>query len=257
MATKFKGQHQWISEVLNAFEAVEGLQPKPLRDLASDWPVWAINLMVMLTAVSHPGLKVKAAKKWKAKDLGKFLGRQYALAELERGEVPLSPAVQAEAMAGLVRMAEQAQKKNPSLNMKRLVKELQPEMKVWRAAHKRCMQDALASACARPYQEAAAFFEAFGKAIVIKPDDLRTERTVGLGDRICWTILLMWPQIERLESVAQLHRILEQAVKPHGVVIKYKRIEKLCQRIKLKFKAPGRPAGSKNSDKSPRALGVI
>jgi len=57
--------------------------------------------------------------------------------------------------------------------------------------------------------------------------------------------LMMWRTIERLESVAQLHRIFEQALKPRGIVIKYKRIEKLCQRIKLKFKGPGRPPGSK------------
>jgi hypothetical protein len=93
--------------------------------------------------------------------------------------------------------------------------------------------------------EASAFFEAFGKAIVIKPDDLLTERTMGVGDKICWVMLMMWRTIERLESVAQLHRIFEQALKPRGIVIKYKRIEKLCQRIKLKFKGPGRPPGSK------------
>ena len=107
------------------------------------------------------------------------------------------------------------------------------------------MQEALSSACQRPYIEAAAFFEAFGKAIVIKPDEFLTERTMGVGDKICWAMFVTWQEIERLHSVAELHRILERALKPRGIVVKYKRVEKLCQRIKLKFKDPGRPPGSK------------
>jgi hypothetical protein len=39
--------------------------------------------------------------------------------------------------------------------------------------------------------------------------------------------------------------MFEMALKRHGIVVKYKRIEKLCQRIKLKFKGRGRPPGSK------------
>jgi hypothetical protein len=80
---------------------------------------------------------------------------------------------------------------------------------------------------------------------------------MGVGDKICWTMITMWPEIERLESVAQLHRVFEQALKPKGITVKYKRIEKLCQRIKLKFKDRGRPQGSKNSDKSEVAQGVF
>jgi hypothetical protein len=58
-------------------------------------------------------------------------------------------------------------------------------------------------------------------------------------------MFVRWQEIERLESVAQLHRVFEQALKAHGIVVKYKRIEKLCQRIKLRFKGRGRPPGSK------------
>ena len=86
--------------------------------------------------------------------------------------------------------------------------------------------------------------------MVIKPDDLLAERTMGVGDKICWTMFVMWQDMERLESVAQLHRIFEKALKPLGIVVKYKRIEKLCQRIKLKFKGPGRPPGSKTPTNS-------
>lgn len=118
------------------------------------------------------------------------------------------------------------------------------------------MQETLASVCERPYHECSAFFEAFGKGIMMKPDDLLTERTMGVGDKICWAMIVQWQEISRLKSVGELHRIFEKALKPRGVIIKYKRMEKLCQRIGLKFKDPGRPQGVKNSDKSLRSLGV-
>jgi hypothetical protein len=107
------------------------------------------------------------------------------------------------------------------------------------------MQETLSSACTRPYLESSAFFEAFGKAIVMKPDEFETERTLGVGDKICWTMIVMWREIEGLPSVAELHRVFEKALKPKGIVVRYKRIEKLCGRIKLKFKDRGRPPGSK------------
>ena len=58
-------------------------------------------------------------------------------------------------------------------------------------------------------------------------------------------MIAMWQEIEQLHSIGELHRLFEKALKPKGIVVKYKRIEKLCQRIKLKFKGPGRPPGSK------------
>jgi len=64
-------------------------------------------------------------------------------------------------------------------------------------------------------------------------------------DKICWMMFVMWQDIERLQSVADLHRLIERVLKPRGFVVKYKTTEKLCQRIKLKFKEPGRPAGAK------------
>ena len=115
---------------------------------------------------------------------------------------------------------------------------------MWNLKFEEFIQETLASACTRPYAESSAFFEAFGKATVMKPNEFETERTLGVGDKICWTMIVMWQEIEQLRSVAELHRVFEQALKPHGIVVGYKQIEKLCQRIKLKFKDRGRPPGS-------------
>ena len=248
MSAKFKGQRQWIREVLNKFEELEKSQPEPLnRD--PEWPEWVFNLLVIISGVSYPGLKLKNLKKWKAKDLGRFLGRHYANGCLLINQVPLSSQVIHEREKGFAGLGKLILQKRPNVDLNKSKKECEPEMQIWLSKFTEFMQEALSSACERPYVEASAFFEAFGKAIVIKPDDLLTERTMGVGDKICWTMFVMWQDIERLESVAQLHRLFEKVLKPRGIVLKYKRIEKLCNRIKLKFKGPGRPPGSKNPDK--------
>lgn len=255
MSKKFVGQRQWVREILTRFAALEKEQPDS-RTVEPEWPVWVENLWLCLSGISYPGTKFKSMKKWKSRDLGKFLGRHYAGEHLISGEVPLSPQVLREGDLFSAWAEGKIKDKNPHAKMDELIKQAEQAQQEWQPKFKRFMQEVLASACERPYVEAAAFFQAFGKAIVMKPDEFITERTMGVGDKICWTMIMMWPRIERMESVAQLHRVFEQALRPKGITVKYKRIEKLCQRIKLKFKGPGRPQGRKNSDKLLGAPGV-
>jgi hypothetical protein len=92
-------------------------------------------------------------------------------------------------------------------------------MMEWRPLFKKFIQETLSSACDRRYLEAAAFFEAFSNAFVIKPDDLASETRMGVGDKIAWVMFVLWRPISKLQSVGQLYRILEQALKRHGIVI--------------------------------------
>ena len=244
MSTKFKGQRQWIREVLGKFGELQKFQPEPFkRDLK--WPEWVANLLLILLRMSHPGVKVKNTKKWKAKHLGRLLGRHYAVEHLGSGEVPLSLQVIQEGERALPWMEKEVRSRWPSFDFKKFQQEHEQQTKVWRPKLREFMQQTLSSACERPYVEAAAFFEAFGKAIVMKPDELLTERKMSVSDKICMLMFVRWQEIERLHSVAELQRVLVKAFKPHGIVIRYKRVEKLCQRIKLKFRGPGRPPGSK------------
>ncbi|HZM05764.1 MAG TPA: exodeoxyribonuclease VII small subunit [Candidatus Saccharimonadales bacterium] len=244
MSVKFEGQGQWVREVLKKFGDLHESQPKPFCD-DPDWPDWVSNLALTFYSISHPGVKMKNLKKWKAKDLGRFLGREFAGEQLTRGEVPLIPEVIQELERGADGLEKWAKQRSPDVDLEEALKQYEEGQKIWRPIFKKFIQEVLSSACERPYAESSAFFEAFGKAIVIKPDELLTERTMGVGDKICWAMFHMWREIEQLQSVADLHRHLETALKPRGMIIKYKRIEKLCQRIKLKFKSPGRPPGNK------------
>src|ERR1700722_16139935 len=115
MSQKFIGPRRWVRGVLEKFGELEKYQPNPLR-VEMDEPEWVQNLLMMLFAVSHPGSKLKNIKKWKPKDLGKFLGRQYAGEQLMRGRVPLSPTVLKERIRGEKWMSERVSEKRPDID---------------------------------------------------------------------------------------------------------------------------------------------
>lgn len=257
MANKFIGQRKWVQQVLTKFsELDEGLPD--LYGKNPEWPDWVYELLLRLMPISHPGIKLKNNRKWKAKELGRFLGRQYAGEFMIQGKVQLTRQTILDAKKFAKRSADFVRQKNPNFNHAEFNGQMEAREKLWRPRFQKFMQETLVAVCERPYIEARDFFEAYGKAIVIKPDEFETERTLGVGDKICWVMFLQWRDIEKLKSIAQLHWVFEKALKPHGITVRYKRIEKLCQRIGLKFRdGGGRPKGSKNSDKSPRSLGVI
>jgi hypothetical protein len=53
-------------------------------------------------------------------------------------------------------------------------------------------------------------------------------------------MLLCWQLIERMDSVRQLHEVLVKVIGARKIG-EQKRIEKICQRIGLSFRKPGRP----------------
>ena len=53
------------------FGELRDFQPEPYRG-DPKWPEWVSNLFMGFFSISHPGVKMKNLKKWKAKDLGDF-----------------------------------------------------------------------------------------------------------------------------------------------------------------------------------------
>ena len=231
-------EQKWVRQILKDYGNLEA-QPKVVDSIVEAWPDWVFNLWPILFATCQPGLNFKNIKKWTARDLGQFLGRQSALGGLIWDEIPLSPRVRDEKD----RWIEQQMPKissNPEFALT-LIREIQNGQEKWRSNFREFIAKTLAAAQLRPYPESSAFFEAFGRANVIKPDELATERRIGVGERIAYVMLLFWRDIANFESVAQLHHLLSSAAKPMGIEITLKRVEKLCQRTGLKFKGRGRP----------------
>lgn len=54
MAKKFQGQRQWIRDVLNQLEGVGEPIAEEQQAIASEWPPWVSNLLLLLLGVSPP-----------------------------------------------------------------------------------------------------------------------------------------------------------------------------------------------------------
>ncbi len=247
MAKRPKQLHEraWIRHVLDQYEEVEKLRPKLIQSMCDDWPDWVYALWAILLPVSHPGLKVENAKKWTARDLGRFLGRQSAWEGFVAGEVPLSPKVEAEKQEWINSVTD---KNAPDPKALAAAEKLAQ----WLPQFRKFVGETLAAAAQRPYAERTVFLEAFGKANVIGPDDLSTERRIGVGERIAYVMAAFWRHIAGFESVAELHRFLSAAAKPMGLTITLKRVERLCSRIGLKFRDRGRPKKKNPTKRNPR-----
>jgi hypothetical protein len=106
-----------------------------------------------------------------------------------------------------------------------------------------------------PISEASEFFE--GLADGFKGLDMRggLYGKGNLSTPIMVTLMFWWPQVEKMQSVSQLHRWL-QVMDGKAQVGELKRVEKICERIGLTFRKPGRPKKLKkpnNSDTTPKA----
>ncbi len=222
---------------------MEARQPKFSKN-DFDWPGWVFKLLLIFLKISHPGLKVKP-KTWGARELGGFLGRQSAGESLFFGEVPLPPQVQQEHQKS-AELILQARGLNNE-KFARALNKYEQGMEKWRSHFQRFLAKTLAEAQLRPYREKSAFFTAFGKANAYQPDDFDAAGKIGVGERIAWVMFLFREHIATFETVPQLHQYLQTAADPHGIIIGIKRVEALCRRIGLKFKARrGRPRKSKN-----------
>lgn len=221
---------------MDEHERVEKRQPQ--FDDYDDCPEWVQNLWLILIPVSHPKLHLKANRKLTVRQFGALWGRQYALAAVQRGEVQLS----ARTLEEKNRVIAVLKASKPEIA--RLIESSFKQHKLWYPAFIKFIKETLCSACDRPYAEAVTFFRAFSNSMSIQPTDLETERTMGVSEKIAFAMILEWQAISRLQSVGQLHKILETALKPHGIIVTLKRVEKLCQRVGLRFKGPGRPKNS-------------
>jgi hypothetical protein len=230
-------ESEWIRGVIDQYEQVQSSAPGPVG-VEEDWPDWVVKLLAGMMNVSHPGLNLRGAKKWRAKDLGRFLGRQFALGAVVQGELPSTTNFTTEA-------AKLAAAFPSIAALSCLQDKHAQDMEQGRLAFRQFIKELVTSACDRPLSEASEFFKAFGGAAAVAPDDFDSERLVGVGERIAFVMFVHWREIAEFESVAQLHQFLSHVVAPAGIIIEFKRIEKLCQRIGLKVKARGRPRKKK------------
>ena len=75
----------------------------------------------------------------------------------------------------------------------------------------------------------------------LSPDELSTGRTFQRHTRTFWVLGVIWPAFAKCQSVAEVHRILCQAVGEKQVGSLKFFENKIAKKIGMKFRRSGRP----------------
>lgn len=114
----------------------------------------------------------------------------------------------------------------------------------WYPALCRLAKRALCSSVDRTYEEMTDFLLAYSQGFSRKPKKMGMADIGNSAFEIYFFMLTYWRFVDSLKSVHELHQFLVKIFGPHRVG-ELKRVEKICQRIELHYRKPGRPRKAK------------
>ena len=218
----------WMNWLVDEFLKLEALVPVEILP-EGDYPQWVKNVERRFLAGVMPTVKIDQGLEKTPKTLGTFLGQQCAnavwLMELFGQQVLV-----------------QEQRKHEPLTQTQMEKGQQLAESLverWYPGMRQLAKNALCSSVDQTYREMSEFLLGFAMGYASKPTSLGLG---GMGDanfEIYVFMLLFWRTVERLKSVRELHDILTKVFGRRAGDLK--RVEKICQRIELTFRRPGRP----------------
>ena len=225
---------KWLNKLAKEFLMLDGLFP--FKELLPNehCPEWVHRVELEYLAAVHPGAMLKGAKMFTPMGIGGLFGYQCAYAVWMMG--CLDAKIE-DAMQHPEKYKDSVQKKEDCervLNMLRRFKE-------WYEALRHLAGRALKSCVYHSYEDMSGFLSAYSRAFSKKP-----KLGAGIGDfgsttfGIYHFMLWHWRDVEQLNSVRALHDLLRRSMGEHRVG-ELKRVEKICQRIGLHYRKPGRP----------------
>jgi hypothetical protein len=225
-----KHRQDWLRKLADEFIKLEASMP--FKDLLPEngCPRWVANLEREVGDQMYPVAQLKVEARLTPKRLGAIFGHQCAIAvwlmeqinnELESPkEMDLSKSTPAQIEKGV-----------------EIINKLTID---WYNALRRLAKRALATCVDQQYESMTEFLMAFATAFARKPSG---PGMGGMGNSaldIYNFMLFNWRIIERLNSVHHLHETLVKVFGPFRTG-NLKRTEKICQRIELSYRNPGRP----------------
>ncbi|MGA2543156.1 MAG: hypothetical protein ABSG78_16520 [Verrucomicrobiota bacterium] len=229
---------KWLNRLAREFLMLDGLFP--FKDFVpkNDCPQWFGRVEEEYFSALCRGADLKGAKKFTPTGLGGFFGYQcaYAVWMVESLDAKIeSESRNAEKYKDVALTEEQFQE---------AVKIFQ-RFNDWYGALRRLAGRALKSCVYQPYEDMSEFMAAYSRAFSRKP-----KLGAGMGDfgssnfGIYHFMLWHWRAVDQLDSVRALHDLLRRSMGEYRVG-DLRRIEKICQRIGLHYRKPGRPKASK------------
>jgi hypothetical protein len=221
---------QWLTRLADEFEKVEKLLPASFLPKAVGCPNWVENVEREMSLVMLPAAKLRDADYVVTpRRMGAVIGHgcEMAVRLMEWSGSKAQKAggaVAAPMSEGLVKQVD----------------ELNRAFDAWYVAVRRLAKLSLCACVDQPYEDMRDFLAGYADGFARKS---QTDKPGEMGSttfEIYLYMIFAWPAIARLSSVRQLHEVL---IKIFGAsrIGDQKRVEKICQRIGLSFRKPGRP----------------
>ena len=226
---------KWLQKLIAEFLKLEPLFPEPKLLPDGDYPAWLEKVEREFGNAMFPVARIKEGFDPTPKRLGAFLG--HACANGVWLIEQLDDSAEEEATTN----------GHSTLSDEQLAKGIafyQQINEVWYPALRRLAKRALCSAVDQCYEDMTAFLKGYSDAFSRKP------KSAGLGNlgnsatEIYFVMFFFWRRVDALRSVRDLHRFLIQILGCPRVG-DLKRVEKICQRIGLRYRKPGRPKKAK------------
>jgi hypothetical protein len=225
-------QKRWLNRLLDEFLVLSRLFPQADLIPAEGGPNWLRRVSLeYANALFHSGVDVKKAK-LTPMAVGSFLGYQcaYAVWMVESIDAMIT---EAEARPEKLKEVSQSDVERGRVWLRK--------MGDWYGSLRRLAGRALKSAVYQSYEGMSDFLRGFANAFSRKP-----KLGAGFGNfgssnfRIYHFMVWNWRVVDGLDSVRAFHALLRKHV-GESATGDLKRIEKICQRVGLHFRKPGRP----------------
>lgn len=225
-----KHRQEWLRRLADEYVKLETTMP--ITNFLPDegCPKWVENLEREVGATMFPAAKLKEELKLTPRRLAAIIGHQCAIAvwlmewlaeELEKPQTvddsKLTPEQIKKGEEFFIKLTEQ-----------------------WYPALRRLAKRALCSCVDQPYDDMKEFLLAYAGAFAQKPTGSGLNSLGSSAFEIYNFMLVYWRIIDRLNSVHHLHEVLVKVFGPYRTG-DLKRTEKICQRIGLHYRKPGRP----------------
>ena len=232
-----KRREEWLRRLADEFVKLESAMPVKNFLPESDGPQWVQNLEREVGVVMFPVAQLKKALVLTARRLGAILGHQCGIAVWMMEWIALQLS-KPQFVADAKITPEQINQGNDFF------------IKLhdgWYLALRRLAKRALSSCVDQSYEDMRDFLTAYASGFAQKPASFGSGSFGSSTFEVYVFMLWHWQAVEKLNSVRELHDLL---VKIFGSLRAgdLKRTEKICQRIGLHYRKPGRPKGKINSD---------
>jgi hypothetical protein len=242
-----KRRNRWIKRIVGEFLRLQGYFPWKDFLPEENCPKWVWHVEQEYAQVTFSLANPKRVEKLTVCGLGSFLGYQCAYA------VWMTENIEAlgKKIEEAVEKPENAEKFEKLASNKAAVDEGIKFLRKyigWYGAMRRMAGRALKSCVYQSYDDMTGFLVSFGRAFSRKP-----KIGAGTGDfgstnfGIYHFMISNWKTVDGLGSVRELHELLRERLGEHKTG-GLKRVEKICQRVHLHYRKPGRPKERNNSD---------